>query len=216
MQVDGPSERAPAFLVLEDDVHVGRALRASLAGMSMTAHWVKTCEEARAALSAQRWCGAIFDVGLPDGSGFDLLEELRASHDSLPALMMTGSYDPAIANRAHALRASCVYKPEVTENVLLFAQRSIAARADVHRRMIAAAQELASIHGLTRRETEIVELIARGVSREQLPLALGVSENTLKTMVRRVLVKCRESHVEGVARAVLESVVVLSCAADGE
>lgn len=210
MAADGSN----AFLLVEDDELVGRALRSLLATIAAP-QWVTTCTAARELLPTQRWCGTIIDVGLPDGSGLELLEEMRASHDAPPTLLMTGSYAPAIANRAHALRASCVFKPEVFENVMLFAQRAIAARGDVQQRTIAAVHELASSYGLTPRESQIVELIALGVSREKLAPELGISENTLKTMVRRVLVKCHESRVEGVARAVLESVVLLSCAVDG-
>jgi DNA-binding NarL/FixJ family response regulator len=193
---------------------VGRALEHSLRPLAPT-HCARTCADAREALPTRRWYGAIFDIHLPDGSGLDLLEEMRATHDSLPALVMTGTYDPAVANRAHTLRASCVFKPEIATNVVLFAQRAIATRAEMHQRIIAAVGELASMHGLTPREAQVAELIALGVARERLGLELGVSENTLKTLVRRVLTKCSESRVEGVARAVLEAIVRLSCSADG-
>lgn len=206
------TESAPAFLLVEDDLLVGRVVSGALAPHAIT--WVTTCQDARQAFASRRWTGVILDVRLPDGSGLELLGALRAGHDLVPALVMTAAYDPRVANRAHELRASCVYKPEIMPNVRLFMQRSIAARGDAQQRTAAAARELASACELTAREAELVELIAIGVSRESLALELGISENTLKTMVRRVLVKTRESRVEGVARAVLESIVQLSCAAD--
>lgn len=208
------SDVAPSFLILEDDPHVGRAIEHALRPLSTT-HWATTCAAAREAFASRKWCGAILDIHLPDGSGLDLLEELRAADGALPALVMTGAYDPAVANRSHVLGASCVFKPEIAENVRRFAQRSIAARAELHQRTQAAVEELASIYGLTPREAQVAQLIALGVARERLGAELGVSENTLKTLIRRVLTKCSESRADGVARAVLEEIVRLSCRSDG-
>ena len=55
----------------------------------------------------------LLDVGLPDGSGLDLLAELRADdrHPALPVIILTGAgYDDVLV-RAVDLGASCVTKP---------------------------------------------------------------------------------------------------------
>lgn len=48
---------------------------------------------------------------------------------------------------------------------------------------------LAAEHGLTRRETEIMSLVAEGKTRRQIEQELFLSENTVKTHVRHIHAK---------------------------
>ena len=50
-------------------------------------------------------------------------------------------------------------------------------------------EELIVSASLTKREEAIVRALGRGVERPKLAEALAVSENTIKTLVRRLLVK---------------------------
>jgi DNA-binding NarL/FixJ family response regulator len=51
---------------------------------------------------------AILDLGLPDGSGADLIAELRAVNSGAIAVVLTSSIDPAEAERARARDAAVV------------------------------------------------------------------------------------------------------------
>jgi DNA-binding NarL/FixJ family response regulator len=42
---------------------------------------------------------------------------------------------------------------------------------------------------LTKREREVLELVARGLSNRDIASALGVEESTLRTHVKRILMK---------------------------
>jgi two-component system, NarL family, response regulator LiaR len=53
----------------------------------------------------------------------------------------------------------------------------------------AARREAASLEQLTRREREVLELIARGRSNKRIALELGISEKTVKTHVGHLLAK---------------------------
>jgi DNA-binding CsgD family transcriptional regulator len=64
---------------------------------------------------------------------------------------------------------------------------------------------------LTRRETEVLETVALGVHRSSVARELGISENTAKTTVRRMLTKIDETTAESAARAVLEEALELAC-----
>jgi DNA-binding NarL/FixJ family response regulator len=50
----------------------------------------------------------ILDLGLPDGSGADLLPELRAANPSAHAVVLTASYEPALATKAIEYGATAV------------------------------------------------------------------------------------------------------------
>ncbi|MFI7121986.1 response regulator transcription factor [Amycolatopsis sp. NPDC049868] len=67
-------------LLIEDDVHVGAALRSALAMRGVVLEWVATGHEA---LEAADGCDVVLlDLGLPDVNGFDLCRALRAGTDA--------------------------------------------------------------------------------------------------------------------------------------
>jgi DNA-binding response OmpR family regulator len=56
---------------------------------------------------------ALLDIGLPDGSGLSLLEEIRSAPDGrdLPAVILTGAGDDKLIREARMLGAAVVTKP---------------------------------------------------------------------------------------------------------
>jgi DNA-binding NarL/FixJ family response regulator len=50
----------------------------------------------------------ILDLGLPDGSGADLIPELRAANPKAHAVVLSASYDPRLATEAIERGASAV------------------------------------------------------------------------------------------------------------
>src|SRR5207248_11713280 len=83
-----------AFLRVEDDPAIARAIGRLLA-KSRPTHHVSRVAEAKAALEdATSWTGLVVDIGLPDGSGLDVLSAAREKWPTLPALVLTGSTQP--------------------------------------------------------------------------------------------------------------------------
>lgn len=206
------SERAEShFLIVDSEPHIIRALRSTVEAFGGRSTAASTLRDARRAVAEVQPTALIVEVILPDGSGLDLVRGLRERHVHTPVLVISSSLDPQVANRAHLLRASCVFKPDIVPNVCAFVGRAIAATGDVSQRTVAAAREVSASCGLTVREHEILELVALGVPRERLAEELGITENTLKTLIRRVLQKCNETRIEALARAVLDEIVSLSC-----
>ncbi len=64
-----------------------------LAGFSPEA--VTSLDDARGALAAGQFDAVVLDLMLPDGSGLDLLAELRAARDPVPVLVLTARDRPA-------------------------------------------------------------------------------------------------------------------------
>ncbi len=55
----------------------------------MTVDWVRTGSQARVAAMGGEHAIILLDIGLPDGSGLDLLSEIRGEGISIPVLLIT-------------------------------------------------------------------------------------------------------------------------------
>ena len=88
-------------LVVEDDPVLQNGLTVGLGIHGITAEGVGTCADALAALGTTTFDGVVLDVMLPDGSGFDVLRELRQRNDAVPVLLLTAL--GAVADRIRGL-----------------------------------------------------------------------------------------------------------------
>lgn len=78
------------ILIVEDDAALGRGLTLALADAETETVLAPTCADARTQLMEGRFDLAVFDVGLPDGSGFDLLAEVRGG-SAMPVILLTAN-----------------------------------------------------------------------------------------------------------------------------
>lgn len=82
-------EDKPLILIVEDDNDLARFNVRLLARLGYAAHIVYTLAEARAFIDHNRPDLYVLDIGLPDGSGLTLCEELKLKSDA-PILFLTG------------------------------------------------------------------------------------------------------------------------------
>lgn len=77
------------LLIVEDDPVLSDGLSVGLGLSGFTADAVGTLADARAALAGGGFASVVLDIMLPDGSGLELLAELRAKGSRLPVLLLT-------------------------------------------------------------------------------------------------------------------------------
>jgi two-component system, OmpR family, response regulator QseB len=77
------------LLLLEDDLQLGKALHTALAQSDFHVVWVRRVQEAKALLATETYAAALLDIGLPDGSGLEVLSWLRQQGNSVPVVMLT-------------------------------------------------------------------------------------------------------------------------------
>jgi len=167
----------------------------------------RSLEQARAIVDAgpPLLC-AIVDIGLPDGSGLDLLPALREAYALLPVLVLTAYHEPELINRAQAHGVEYLVKPNFGEGLRSFSSRvaaNEAARAAGRRlreAVDAAVGEFATTHGLTPREREVLSLAVGELSRSEIAGQLGITVHTVKTQTHAILVKCGEASLAALAR----------------
>jgi two-component system catabolic regulation response regulator CreB len=77
------------ILIVEDEKEIADTLTYALASEGFEPVWVSSCEAAVTSLGEQPCDLGIFDIGLPDGNGFELLKSIRHSGNDMPVLFLT-------------------------------------------------------------------------------------------------------------------------------
>jgi DNA-binding response OmpR family regulator len=81
---------AESVLVVEDDATLGHAITRNLSARGYGAHCVGTVVAALDALQESTPSLVVLDIGLPDGTGWDVLRTLRAGgHHEVPVIVMS-------------------------------------------------------------------------------------------------------------------------------
>lgn len=157
----------------------------------------------------------LLDVRMPRMSGLDALEALRRTEPHRRVLLLTTFDEDAVVLRALRFGVQGYLLKDVTFEELSDAIRRVA-RGEMllppglHERVARGLAEMprdfpsADLpEGLTRREVEVLRLIARGLSNREIADALGTAEGTVKNQTSSILSKL---GVRDRTRAVLRAV----------
>jgi two-component system response regulator QseB len=77
------------LLLVEDDMELGNGVRIALTEQGMKVVWVRRMADAIRQLEQHLHDMVLLDIGLPDGSGLDLLLRLRGERRQLPILILS-------------------------------------------------------------------------------------------------------------------------------
>ena len=103
------------LLVVDDEPHIGLLLRPHLERHGYVVSLARTLAEARRTLQGgdPPLDALLLDLHLPDGSGLDLLHELRAATATraLPVIVLTAEGEDRILRAAEGLGAALLTKP---------------------------------------------------------------------------------------------------------
>src|SRR5258707_7762054 len=98
------------LLLVEDDRSLGATLHERLLREPYDVAWVETKQRALKKLNEGLWDLVILDIGLPDGSGFELARHIKGS-SSLPVMFMT-----ALSSAEHRLEGFEISAEEIIPN----------------------------------------------------------------------------------------------------
>lgn len=103
------------LLVVDDEPHIGLLLRPHLERLGYRVSLARTLADARGLLGdpAAPLDGMLLDLHLPDGSGLDLLRELRARTQTreFPVIVLTAEGEERVLEEAEELGAGLLTKP---------------------------------------------------------------------------------------------------------
>jgi len=141
---------------------------------------------------------AVLDVRLPDGNGIDVCRDIRSQHPEVRCLILTGYDDDEAINAAVLAGASGYVLKDVRGSGLIEAIRKVAAGrslidSSLSRRVVEKIEtesaEDPRLGSLSLRESQILALIADGLTNRQIGWELGLAEKTIKNYVSGLLSK---------------------------
>ena len=85
---------SPHILIVEDEKNLGSTLTERLEAENYRVTWATTQAEALACIVNQRFDLALLDIGLPDGSGFEVAQAMKNKHPEVALIFLTAFGTP--------------------------------------------------------------------------------------------------------------------------
>ncbi len=206
-------------LVVDDHTVVADALVAALGVVGHVEVVGAARTGAEAVAAAARWQPdvALVDFRLPDISGADVVRQLRDVAPATRCVVLTGSgMDRALIEAIDAGAVGFVTKGqrfvEVVDAVLAAAAGRATFPSELLARVLPALSRTADQTGrLTRRELDVLELLAAGAANAEIGAQLSISTNTVRNHVANILAKTHaKTRGEAVAAAVRDGLITIA------
>ena len=146
----------------------------------------------------------ILDLGLPDGSGFDLIKYVRSVHPKQPILVLSGLDKSLYAFRAVRTGALGFLSKDMAASEVVEAMRTVLSGdvymdAELTKKMIArrvgqAEEERDPLSDLTDRELDVYRLIGSGYTVQEIADQLFLSPKTIETYRANIKTKLGVSN----------------------
>lgn len=186
------------FLV-DDHPLVGKGLAALFGGsdFSLVGQSLRSADAVKRIIEAEPNL-VILDARLGDGDGLSVLARLKTDRPQLAAVLFSAYDNPALMARAVALGAAgfllkTIQRESLLESLARVARgESLWSREEMRRASGAlsiAAPKVDLEASLTKREDEVLMLLARGGTNKQIAESLQISYETVKEHVQHLLQK---------------------------
>ncbi|SDU16116.1 response regulator [Geopseudomonas guangdongensis] len=205
-------------LVVEDDPLMRQRLARVLGEIGYAQEAVSfsvNLAEARAHVSQQPVAMVLVDLGLPDGNGIELIQELRTQDPALWILVISAwSTEDAILGALRAGATGYLLKERDDLEVSLSIRSVLRGGAPIDpfiaRRILAllptvplqTPSDTSDIEALSARESEILEWVSRGLSNREIAEQLAISRYTVECHIKRIY---RKLAVSSRTRALSEA-----------
>jgi DNA-binding NarL/FixJ family response regulator len=201
-------------LIVEDIAETARWLTGIIgeAFPGYTIKEVRNLREAQQCIADEDFDLALIDIGLPDGSGLDLVRALRSRDAQAMIVVATVMGDDGSIVTAISAGANGYLLKDSPAELFIAQLRQLhsgnpALSPSVARRIMSHFASTAYVAGaeadLTPRETEVLSLIARGLRNAEVAAALGLTPHTVSGYVKSVYAKLGiSSRAEAAQRAI--------------
>lgn len=146
----------------------------------------------------------IVDTDLPGMSGIELIEHLRAQGDGLPAVLITGSGDVAMAVRAMRSGASdFIERPVSRVDLIASIDRAVAQAASGPVQGAPSGRTDNRLATLTPRQRAVLDLVLAGQPSKNIAADLRISQRTVESHRAQIMHRLGVRTIPDLVRAVL-------------
>jgi two-component system CheB/CheR fusion protein len=204
---DAAADGPPVIYVVDDDDSIRGAIRAVLEDDGRDVEDYETCEAFLAAFHPGRAACLVIDAYLPGMNGLTLLRRLRAAGHALPAIMITGNSDVAIAVEAMKAGASDFIEKPISRNDLLAGVDHALERSRDAGKLSAWRNDAAThVARLTPRQRQIMDMVLAGHPSKNIAADLGISQRTVENHRASIMAKTDTKSLPALARMALAAV----------
>lgn len=146
----------------------------------------------------------LVDAYMPGLGGMEVIAKLRAEGDHIPAIMITGSSDVAMA--VGAMKAGAfdfIEKPIANRDLFECLARAIAVSKDANQRTAWQAAAVRQLASLTPRQREIMDLVLAGHPSKNIAADLNISQRTVENHRASIMRKSGVRSLPALARLAL-------------
>lgn len=132
----------------------------------------------------------LLDVRMPGRDGIETLKEILREKPSTSIIMMSGHADVAMAVRALKYGAlDFIEKPFAASDILAALERVLTNEKQQRKLDMSQSETMKKLKKLTKRETEIMDLLVQGKPNKIVAADLGISVRTVETHRAHLLSK---------------------------
>lgn len=193
----------PVVHVIDDDDSARHALEFLIdcAGFPVRAH--ASAVEFLKIVPAMEHGVIITDVRMPQMSGVELVERLKALGVADPVIVITGHADVPLAIQAmKAGVADFIEKPFGDDAILTAVRSALAQAGDREQIRVERAQILSRIETLSQREREVLDGLVEGHANKVIAYDLAISARTVEVYRANVMTKMQAGSLSQLVRMV--------------
>lgn len=171
----------PLIRVIDDDDAVRRSWAFLLSGESYDVVTFADANSFLASSDFRRYGAILLDVRMPNMSGLELQNKLKAMGCDLPIIFISGHGDIDMA--VSTLKNGAVdflQKPVNDSRLLEVIDAAVARNKAMRRDQAEVAGFKARLEQLTQREREVIRMVAQGYSNKEVAAEFGISEKTVQ------------------------------------
>jgi len=182
--------------VIDDDLSMRKSLARLLDAAQYPTELFKSASEFLSRSTHPGPSCVVVDVRMPELNGIDFQKALLKGGREEQLVFITGHGDiPMCAQAMKAGAVDFLPKPFKPRQLLESVERALTRSAEQRRRASAKNHARGLLERLTRREYEVMQLVATGLLNKQVGAELGMAEKTVKTHRAHVMQKLRITSV---------------------
>jgi two-component system response regulator FixJ len=202
------AHRGKVFVIDDDE-----AMRDSLEFLLGTANFDVTLFESAQhfldALAGVDFGCVVSDVRMPGIDGIELLKRLKASHSTLPVVIMTGHGDVPLAVEAMKLGAVDFLEKPFEDDRLIGMIDAAFKQAEAGAQNVALTAEIAErIATLSPRERQVMDGLIAGLSNKMIAREYDISPRTIEVYRANVMTKMQAGSLSELVRLAIRAGVL--------